>query len=258
MKQFYLLSAILFLISSCVSSPWLVNESKVYVDEKVADLIYSDRTLTFFPFSDKVVTVYNPESVTKVYNIDSSFASTLIRDSLYNYFCHKSNSTVTNVKLSDVELPTEISEDDTSTANYFPLTKNLDIDKSYTFMIPNEEYLNSLNVEPDIILVINKIETGDSSMFMSHGNNIANFSSGAISGGIGTGSSTPYLSINLEFILWDYKNNKPIKYGNILVKTDQSHYNEDEIWNASYKNVIKEIVYRTPFELKSGIRVMQN
>jgi hypothetical protein len=143
-------------------------------------------------------------------------------------------------------------------SNYSTITENLDIDESYTFLIPKEEYLRSLNVKPDIILVINKIETGDSSMFMSYGNNIVNFTSGAITAGIGTGSSTPYLGVSLEFILWDYMNNDPIKYGNIFVKTDQSYYDENEIWNATYQNVTKEIVSRTPFELKSGVRVNRN
>ena len=96
------------------------------------------------------------------------------------------------------------------------------------------------------MLIINKIETGDKAQSYTHMNP---------SGGIMTTSSTSYLAVKVDFIIWDYEAEKSIKYGEITVKTDRKYYNDDGLWPTAYRNIAKEIVYRTPFERKSGVKI---
>lgn len=251
MKQIYIIIIIMIILTRCITYPFLENKSNVKVDESSSNLIMTDRTITFFPFPDSVVTVEDYSDIFKSYDVDSTLAPVLLRDSLYNYLLNDSYRTVTNVKINKENLLNTVDDNFSDTSKYYKLLKMIHTEDLYTFYIPKEQYLKELNIDPDLILIISNVQTGHD-FLITQPMNTMNTGTGVY---FGIGTSKQILGLKVEFIIWDYNENKPIKFGEIVARTDQSYYESGEIWKASYENLIKEIVSRTPFERKAGVRI---
>ena len=158
--------------------------------ESYENKILTDRTLTIFPFSDESIKINKDDDLLSTLEVDSSYAEILVRDSLYSYLCHKSRSSITNVQLNNNVLATNLCKEILDNSKFHTLTKGVSTDDEFTFQLPQKEYLKTLGVDPDLILIINNVEIA---------NNIQWYFNEGHTGSSTITSSTQYLEAKVDF-----------------------------------------------------------
>ncbi len=132
-------------------------------------------------------------------------------------------------------------------SNFMIVKKKLANNETILFKIPQKKFLDSLGIKSDFILSFSKVSVGDyspssaTSMPMNSGITI----------GI-TSSYTGELNATTGFIIWDYEQNKAMKFGiqssSIEVNSLSNSSNNSDKWKSIFRMITKDLFNDTPFD----------
>ena len=128
----------------------------------------------------------------------------------------------------------------------------------YQFFVPKESYLFSQGIEPDIVVVINKLffsrepeEFIQEIPYATAGSNPA--------GGANMYHykyTTDYLVGDVLFVIWDYKKNDVITYGHFYDETLPFINMTKSTWHKSFENIADRIFLFSPFKWEYDYKKM--
>ena len=236
MKKYILASIIALVFNSC--SP---SSNTVFNNNKYTDASFEGRNILFFPILDNSVIVTNKDDVLDDYGKDERKVEDIINDNFYKVLVEESKKYLDNVFVKEIDSNNFSYAKTKIDSNLFTFSKKIGPDSiKYSFRLPTKKILVSLNLEPDIVVIVDKITFGRTIA------EIRNLEPESQNPYIRS-TKDEYLGADVEFIIWDYKNDNEITYG---VTHIGQHYVLNmtiHTWNALYRDIAKKIFYYSKF-----------
>jgi hypothetical protein len=256
LKYFSLFS---LLVCGCAAPLTVVNNPR-YKEE--ASLKNRTLNVLFLP-SDSII-VKNIDDVKDDFPNDTiRLPSIVIHDSLYQTMREEYENQLINLQCQFVQVPIDSFKSQNDKERFDVLTKSIINKDTVTldFLVPRKQRLIDAGIQPDIGLIINKVligrnlgdryNYGSAPMYMP-GNTIStpggSFTTPGSWVGGGGGSSPENLGANIQFILWDYKNDCEIAYGTISVINEFIFGMTKGTWKDEFRFIAKEISVKTPLK----------
>ena len=237
-KILILFLAILFV--SCSSTNTSINSD-------YADKYFANQTLTILPIHEDSLVCSNITGVCESFNVETINGKSFLRDTLNGTIKVYAPRYSKGIAINSVPNISEWFKQYDDASNFMIVKKKLDNNETIQFKIPKKIFLDSLGIKSDFVLSFSKISIGG---YSPNYVTIPSTNSGATMG-ITTSISGEFTAVT-EFIIWDYKLNKAMKYGiqsssielNSLTNSD----NNSDKWKSIFRMMTKDLFNDTPFD----------
>lgn len=230
------ISAILaaFLFAGCGgSSNFTLNQNYENVD-------FSGKVLLIAPIANDAVKVLNKDDVADDFPQDKREPEVILSNMVYKSATEYADRYLMSVKIYKEALDSSIFLSQYDKSKYFRLSEPLDNHELLPYYyVPKKEVLNSSNIKPDMILVINRLKFGRG----AH-----TFVNAANPGG---GSSSPALIAEYDYILYDYNKNEVVAVGGSKADSPFLFAMTRSNWDGIIKQITPEFFMEMPFHVSS-------
>jgi hypothetical protein len=235
---------LLFVLTGCGTTTVFVNENYSWNNS-------NDRTFAILPIPLDSVIIGNKDDVVDDFEVDSNSAVLCIRDNMMRSLTQNQTSFIANIGINNKPIPNNLFDNARNRFGYYRYDQKIeDSEKSYMikYRIPQLENLDSLDINPDIVLIINSVYFDRNLTF-----NVGLFFS-ILSGLSGSPtisvSHSEFLGCSFNFIIWDYKSNEMIKCGIVNLKEDISMAMTRNTWITIFNKILENVVADTPLARK--------
>lgn len=239
-------AAILFI--GCSASTTLINP-------KYKNKSYSKKQILVMPFSNDVISVMNKDDVADDFEEDKRDPETVIKDKVVEGLTENIDRYVWGIDLYRREIDPYLYQSQLDSTKYFMLQKRLGGKNIlYKFYVPKKEVLESYNIKPDVILVINNItfarnQTIGVPLYVP-GNTVSTpGGSFTTAGHMSGGGKTEFLGAAADFIIYDYNEDDFINCGSAVVQSNFVFAMTTSTWEDAFFQITTEIFKDTPFKL---------
>jgi hypothetical protein len=233
------LALLLFALCGCGS----VNEH-LFHDTDYRDSVFSGRTVIIIPPAPEAITLLMPEQVKACFPESADEPVFTIRKSLTGALNAQIKEPFQKQKITLAPADSLSFSYSLPGRNLLNIAQPVEGDTTvYLFTIPAEKFLLSHGFVPDIAVIIAKINfTQDVS------------TEGYYRDGIFHGGETAVLKAGFEFVIFDYKKQRCISYGDSFVTTPVVPAFDRAVWNSVFSQIGYKLFSGSPFEeiLKAG------
>ncbi|MGE5430327.1 MAG: hypothetical protein ACM3QX_04585 [Syntrophomonadaceae bacterium] len=219
-----------FLFAGCGGS------SNFTLNQNYENKDFSDKVLLIAPIANDAVKVVIKEDVIRDFPKDKREPEAIIKDMVYNSITKYAGEHLTGVKIYKAALDSSLFLSQYDKSRYFRLSEPLDNHELLPFnYVPRKEVLNSSNIKPNLILVINRLQFGRA---------IHTFSTGAnpVQSFITSGLTGEY-----EFILFDYDKNEIVAVGGSTADFSSTYTMARTKWDGIIMEIVPEIFSNMTF-----------
>ncbi len=194
-----------------------------------------DRSLTLLPLPHDLISLYDTLDVRKDFPEDRRACGEIVRDSCYQAMVEELSLHLEGVRPDTVSFPVDSIKDLADSGCFMALQFDAGKDS-----LPLKFYLPSaacIGKNVDIGLIFNQL-----TFSRDEGRTGIPFPGGAFLGG-----SPPSLNSEVMFLIWDYKQDRPVAYGRTTVKKDFVIKLKSSTWREQYKKILEAVFSKTAF-----------
>jgi hypothetical protein len=205
-----------------------------------------ERTLTILPIPIDAITIANPADFTNDFKDDARKPEEVIQDSCYHEMLREMLRSVREIRKDTTVLNPTLFSSLHDARCFKEVTHPVGKDNTeYEFLLPKNECIGK---EVDIALIFNKITFDRRKKAGSSGAWVPVAGGGRMMVG-GSGGSDK-LESKLLFIIWDYKANAPVCYGETSVANSVFMAMTRNTWKQQYSQILRGALQKTPFKIE--------
>lgn len=234
---------ILFLIILLVSC----SSTKTSINSDYEDKYFANQTLTILPIHQDSLNCSNITGVCESFQVEAINGKSFLCDTLNGTIKVYAPRYSKGITINSITNYADWFKQYDNASNFMIVKKKLANNETILFKIPQKKFLDSLGIKSDFVLSFSKVSVGDyspssaTSMPMNSGITI----------GI-TSSYTGELNATTGFIIWDYEQNKAMKFGiqssSIEVNSLSNSSNNSDKWKSIFRMITKDLFNDTPFD----------
>ncbi len=208
---------------------------------------FANQTLTILPIYEDSLVCSNLTSVCESFNVETINGKSFLCDTLNGTIKVYAPRYSKGITINSVQNNIDWFKNYDVASNFMIVKKRLTNNETILFKIPKKIFLDSLGIKSDFVLSFSKVSVGNyspnsaTSMPMNSGITI----------GV-TSSYTGELKATTEFIIWDYEQNKAMKFGiqssSIEVNSLSNSSNNSDKWKSIFRMITKDLFNDTPFD----------
>lgn len=249
MKKKYSILLLALIFAGCASQGPTIIRNPEY--QKVS---FPEKTFTILPIKENVINILNKDDVVDDFPMDKRVPALVIRDSLFHVINLAGDKLIENVKFNKLKnAGLKVTSQDDS-LNYIDIEKRIGKDSIlYRFSIPNKSFLTKNNINTDFGLILTNLVFSRNNKSGGVSTTVPGTTISTPGGSFTTpghtvsSGSAPYLSLQYEFIVYDYSSNKIVTYGTSATSETIIFALTRSNWDSVFKNMIAKIIANTPF-----------